>query len=116
MIPKVFQKYQSYGSSLIPYSLIFKRNIYPIKEEDKEIIDQVISDIGAYSSTILLKRIIEHKAWKEAYNQESSKVITKEKLEKYLSSYEEQKPLVKAKIYSLEEYKRKYHKNEDTKI
>ena len=116
MIPKVFQKYQSYDSSLIPYSLIFKRNIYPIKEEDKEIIDQVISDIGAYSSTILLKRIIEHKAWKEAYNQESSKVITKEKLEKYLSSYEEQKPLVKAKIYSLEEYKRKYHKNEDTKI
>lgn len=108
MIPEVFQKYKAYESSLIPYSLIFKRNIYPIKEEDKEIIDQVISDVGVYSSSILLNRILNHQTWKLAYNQKDSKVITKEQIEKYLNYSEENKPIIKAKIYSLEEYKRNH--------
>lgn len=114
MVPKIFEKYKDYGSSLIPYSLIFDRNIYPIKEIDKEIIDRVISDVGNYSSTVLFKRIMDHKAWKEAYQSESSKVITKMKIEKYLNCYEEKKPLVKAKIYSFEEYKRKHSRIENT--
>lgn len=61
---------------------------------------------------MLFKRITNHNVWKEAY--QSSKVITKRKIEKYLNCYEEKKPLVKAKIYSFEEYKRKQSRIKNT--
>ncbi len=107
MVPLVYQKYFSYGSSMIPYSMVFNRKIYPIREEDKDIIDDVIMDVGKYSSTLLLKRILSQDAWKNAYYSSDSKVISRDNISKYLEKKQEDKPVAKAKIYSLDEYRKK---------
>ena len=107
IVPLVYQKYFSYGSSMIPHSMVFNRKIYPITEEDKDIIDGVIMDVGNYSSTILLKRILSQDVWKQAYYSSDSKVISRDDISKYLEKKQSEKPVVKAKIYSLDEYRKK---------
>lgn len=107
VIPSVFDQYKKYGSSLIPAAGVFKRAYFPIADEDKDVIDEVISDVGNYSSEILLKGIIEHDVWKEAYQNGTSIVIPQENVDKYLTIRREKRPVVKARIYNFNEYLKK---------
>ena len=66
----------------------------------------MISDVGNYSSEVLLKGIIEHDVWKEAYQNGTSIVIPQENVDKYLTIRREKRPIVKARIYNFNEYKK----------
>ena len=113
IISKINSKYLSYNFSMIPSYGTFKRNFYNIDEEDKEIIDEVISEFGIHSSMFLQKKILQHKAWKEANQSGKYILFSSDNIEQFLElERKNEKPTFlkkeskKAKIYNFKHYKK----------
>lgn len=69
VIYNVYRKFMIYGGGSIPFRLIDKDKEYSlhIHKDDKEIISEVLEDLQAFSSTILLHFIHNQKPWKDSY-------------------------------------------------
>ena len=80
VIPEVHREYKIFGSSAIP---AFRNIHFPIFEEDKKIINNVVNECNRYSSYALVQITHNQDPWIKAYNTLSNGIITKSSIKEY---------------------------------
>lgn len=83
VVPEVYQRFKVYGSGNIPIIGRRLRNIN-ILEEDKKIIDRIISQGVKYSASELVYITHNQLPWKEAYSKPGhNNIISKKSIKSY---------------------------------
>ena len=79
VVPEIYSKFSKFGCGTLPF---YKCSI-EIFEDDKFLINSVISKFLNWTSTDMLKLIHHQKPWIDAYYNEASNIITNESLLDY---------------------------------